>query len=199
MPGKRKLSEKGYVKTANSYMLKHATSGIFEQKKKDTMQLRMTIFLLVLIFVTAFKPHQINIEKPQDPAGKISTNDCLRVKCNTFFQKKKLHNFKITVYENDTVLVKTYQINEPKKLVFHFERNKHFLLVYYKEGYYPRKVRIDTSLPDAISLKEIFSFTLEMQMTVVQNFLSEKYDPERDDALIRFVSKTNAFKLFKGK
>ncbi len=128
-------------------------------------------------------------------AGNRNIN-CLDVSVTAVYHKDVLENCKISLIEDNSVIQTLDKPNRGNKYKLTLQSNSHYTIIISCEGFHKRKISIDTSIPDSISLAMIFEFCARVEMIPVSVQLSGAFE-DHPVAIVSYDNKNDVFNMNK--
>ncbi len=112
------------------------------------------------------------------------------------YKETTLKEFRILVYCGDSLycFVDVQKQRIPK---IYFDRNRQYIVIINKEGFYPKKIEIDGTVPELTHKSDVVKFEIDVEMTPIENFISNKFVWDIPYARIKYDLNRGKFRYVK--
>lgn len=133
----------------------------------------------------------------QNETALKSSKDCsVAIVGSILYKSEVLKNYKILVFAGDSLYCFS-EVSKQRIPKIHFRVNQQYTVIINKEGFYPKKLEIDASVPDLTDRTTLATLEIDVEMTPVENFISNKFVWDIPFARIKFDNAKGKFRYVK--
>jgi hypothetical protein len=162
------------------------------------MKTRVLNFKLVCIVALAFSFVNLHAQTDKRKSTVIDTSECLEFTGSFDGSVKDFDGTYTVKLYLDNKLITTQMLKVKKKFAVLLNKNSLYTIKVEKDGYIPKTVSINTTIPDKVEITDLFRFHFETNL--ISNDLSIHFDDDDIDfpvALVSYGKKCDCFEFNK--